>query len=274
MELSDVAEAAAVAAASFEIDISVPSAADRFRERVAHLLRTDPDGAFVAVHTGRIVGAAEALVREELWCLSLLAVAPGRQSAGAGRALFERALGYGNGASAGLIVGSNDPRALRLYGRAGFALRPTFEASGPLDRRALPRPDPRMSEEEEPDLEMLEPISRDIRGAPHTPELELALGQGGRLLQLADRGFAVAHPAFGLWLLVARDEEAAGALLWGALERTGDLDRPCLRWITGDQDWAITIALKAGLRLSATGALCVRGRPGPLRPFVPSGPFA
>jgi predicted N-acetyltransferase YhbS len=274
MELSDVAEVAAVAAASFEIDISLPSAAARFRERVAHLLRTDPDGAFVAVHRGRVVGAAEAMVRERLWCLSLLAVAPGQQSAGAGGVLFDRALGYGNGAAAGLIVGSNDPRALRLYGRAGFALRPTFEAAGPLDRRALPSPHPEVREEDAPDLEVLEPISRDIRGAPHTPELELALAQGGRLLRMRDRGFAVAHPAFGLWLLVARDEEAASALLWGALERAGDVERPCLRWLTADQGWAIDVALAAGLRLSATGALCVRGHPGPLRPFVPSAPFA
>ena len=274
MELSDVAEAASVAAASFEIDISEPPAAERFRERLAHLLRTDPEGAFVAVRSGRIVGAAEAMVRERLWCLSLLAVTPGQQSAGAGRALMERALRYGNGASAGLIVGSNDPRALRLYGRAGFTLRPTFEAAGPLNRRRLPRQHPDVLEDDDPDLEALEPISREIRGAPYTPELELTLGQGGRLLRMGDRGFTVAHPSFGVWVLVARDDEAAAALLWGALELAGELERPCVRWITGEQEWAIRVVLEAGLRLSATGALCVRGSPGTLRPFVPSGPFA
>jgi hypothetical protein len=63
-------------------------------------------------------------------------------------------------------------------------------------------------------------------------------------------------------------------LLWSALELAADHERPCLRWLTGDQEWAISVALAAGLRLSATGALCVRGYPGPLRPFVPSGPFA
>jgi ribosomal protein S18 acetylase RimI-like enzyme len=274
MALADVAEVAAVAAASFEIDISLPSAAERFRERIAHLIRTDPDGAFVAVRGGRIVGAAEAMVRERLWCLSLLAVAPSQQSAGAGRALMERALRYGNGTTAGLIVGSNDPRALRLYGQAGFSLRPTFEASGPLDRRRLPRPDPGVREDTAPDLEALGPLCREIRGAPYTHELELALGQGGQLLRMRDRGFAVAHPAFGLWLLVARDDEAATALLWSALGSIGELERPCLRWVTGDQEWAIRVAIEARLRLSATGALCVRGRPGLLRPFVPSGPFA
>jgi hypothetical protein len=78
----------------------------------------------------------------------------------------------------------------------------------------------------------------------------------------------------GVWLLVACDEAAATALLWNALELSADSDRPTLRWITGAQDWAIAVAVQAGLRLSATGALCVRGRPGTLRPFVPSGPFA
>lgn len=274
MELSDVAEAASVAAASFEIDISLPAAAERFRERLAHLLRTDPDGAFVAERGGQMVGAAQAMVREDLWCLSLLAVGPGEQSAGAGRALMEAALRYGNGASAGLIVGSNDPRALRLYGRAGFTLHPTFEAAGPLRRRRLPRPHPEVREDDASDLEALEPISREVRGAPYTPELELSLRQGGRLLRMGDRGFTVAHPSFGVWLLVARDDEAAAALLWAALELAGELDHPCLRWITGEQEWAIRVALDAGLRLSATGALCVRGNPGTLRPFVPSGPFA
>jgi ribosomal protein S18 acetylase RimI-like enzyme len=274
MRPDDIAAAAAVAAESFEIDISAPAAAERFRERLAHLVRTDPDGAFVAERGGRMVGAAEAMVRDRLWCLSLLAVAPGQQSAGAGRALFDRALRYGDGAPDGLIVGSNDPRALRLYGRAGFSLRPTFEASGPLDRSALPRRDRRVRLDERPDLEALDELSREIRGAPYALELELSLRQGGRLLRMGDQGFAVAHPVFGVWLLVARDDEAATSLLWSALELTTDIERPALRWITGDQEWAISVALAAGLRLSAAGALCVRGYPGPLRPFIPSGPFA
>jgi hypothetical protein len=188
--------------------------------------------------------------------------------------LLERALGYGSQADAGLIVGSNDPRALRLYARAGFWLHPTFEAVGPLVRRALPRPDRRVRDGDGTDLESVAAISREIRGAPHTLELELALRQGGRLLRFGDRGFAVAQPPHGVWLLVARDEAAATTLLWSALALSGDAEQLSVRWITGAQDWAVTVAVKAGLRLSATGALCVRGSPGPLRPFIPSGPFA
>jgi predicted N-acetyltransferase YhbS len=274
MEPADVSVAAAISAEAFGLDIASPLAAAHFEERLMHLLRTDPEGAFVAENASRIVGVAQAMVRERLWCLSLLAVAPSQQSGGAGRTLMASALRYGAGTDAGLIVGSNDPRALRLYARAGFTLHPTFEAVGPLDRRALPRPDRDIREGAGGDLEAVAAISREIRGAPHTPELELALRQGAKLLRLGDRGFAVSQPPHGVWLLVARDDAAATALLWSALALAGESARPAVRWMTGAQGWAISVAVEAGLRLSATGAVCVRGRPGPLRPFVPSGPFA
>jgi hypothetical protein len=100
------------------------------------------------------------------------------------------------------------------------------------------------------------------------------MGSGARLLRLGDRGFALAQPGMGLWVLVARDEQAAATLLWSALELAGDTDRVGVRWITSGQDWAIDVVVRAGLRLSANGALCVSGRPGPLHPFIPSGAFA
>ena len=94
------------------------------------------------------------------------------------------------------------------------------------------------------------------------------------MLALGERGFTVAQPGRSVWLLVARDEPAATALLWAALELAGESERPLVRWITGGQDWAIETCLRAGLRIEAYGALCVRGTPGTLRPFIPSAPFA
>jgi hypothetical protein len=50
-----------------------------------------------------------------------------------------------------------------------------------------------------------------------------------------------------------------------------------VRWLTGEQQWAIGVVLAAGLRLSAFGALGVRANrsnPAPLAPFIPSPPFA
>src|SRR4051812_15723331 len=62
--------------------------------RYRHLVRTDPDGAWVAEHDGAIAGCALALRREDLWGLSLLVVRPDLQSAGLGRGLLQRAHEY------------------------------------------------------------------------------------------------------------------------------------------------------------------------------------
>jgi ribosomal protein S18 acetylase RimI-like enzyme len=274
LEDTDLAAAAAVSAAAFDLDLGEPSVRDRWRARVAHPLSTDPDGAFVAESEGRVIGVAQAVLRERLWSLSLLAVQPEAQTTGAGRALLERALAYDAGTDAGLIPSSSDPRALRLYARAGFSLLPTFEATGSIDRSSLPRPNPDVRAGGSADLEALSPISRDIRGAPHTLELEFVLQQGAQLLRIAERGFAVAAPGHGVWLLVAYDEAAAAALLWSALELAGETERPSVGWITAEQQWAVEVVLRAGLRLVPSRALCVRGRPGPLHPYLPSGPFA
>ncbi len=270
---SDLEVAAELAAAAFGLDISDPAAAARWRARVAYPLETDPEGAFVAELDGEAVGVAQAIKRERLWCLSLLAVHPRGQSSGAGRALLERALSYAPTTDIGLIPSSNDPRALRLYALSGFALLPTFEVAGAVDRGALPEPHGEVHAAGPADLEALAPISREIRGAPHTLELEFALRIGLRVLHLGDRGFAVVAPGRGVWLLVARDDQAASQLLWAALALAGT-EHPTVRWITAEQQWAIEIVVRAGLRLVPYGALCVRGAPGPLRAFLPSGPFA
>jgi len=274
LHASDLEVAAPVAAAAFGLDIREPAAAERWLARVAYALETDPDGAYLAELGGEIVGVAQAIERERLWCLSLLAVTPSAQSSGAGRALMERALTYATETTdIGIITSSSDPRALRLYALSGFALWPTFEVAGTLDRSALPQPRGEVHSASRDDLESLAPISREIRGAPHTLELEYALRMGMRVLRIGDRGFAVVSPGHGVWLLVARDDGAAEQLLWAALTIVAT-EHPTVRWITAEQQWAIEIVVRAGLRLVPFGALCVRGAPGPMRAFLPSGPFA
>ena len=270
MRVDDLGPVAELTAAAFSRELDDEVAERRWRGRIAHPFSTDPGGAFVAELDGRVIGVAEAIVRERLWILSMFAVEPSTQSSGAGGALLAHAVGYGRETDAGLIVSSNDPRALGLYARSGFALRPTFRADGEVDRRALPRAHPGIREEE--DLESVAGLARAIRGAPYTSELRYALGRGARLLRLEDRGFAVVDPDGALWLLVAREEETATALLWHVLALTDGPAR--VRWLTGDQQWAIAAVVRAGLQLTAYGALCVRGIPGPLHPFLPSAPFA
>jgi GNAT superfamily N-acetyltransferase len=272
MQSDDIDAAAEVAAAAFQRDLGDPVLGRRWRERIAYPWQTDPGGAFVAERNGQVIGVAEAIVRERLWCLSMLAVQPGIQSTGAGRSLMERAAEYGAAADCGLIVSSNDPRALRLYADFGFAMHPTFEASGVVERRRVPALDASVREDDGGDLDAFAGLTRAIRGAPYTDELGLALAQGARVLRIADRGFAAVNAEGLLWALVARDEEAAGALLWSALALAEGPAR--VRWITGAQQWAIEIVARAGLRLAAYGALCVRGTPGPLAPFLPNNAFA
>jgi ribosomal protein S18 acetylase RimI-like enzyme len=274
MHADDIDAAMAVSAAAFEIELNDEPSRERWRARLSHPFLVDPEGSFVAELGGEVVGVGQALRRERLWCLSLLTVDPGAQSSGAGRALMQRTLDAKADTDAGLIVSSSDSRALRLYAQAGFRLLPTLEASGGLDRSALPAEHPAIRQAGVDDLDELAAISREIRGAAHTTEIEFALAGGGQMLRFADRGFVVVLPGWNVWLLVARDHEAATALLWIALERVGETSRSTVSWLTGAQDWAVDVLVKAGYKLSTFGALGVRGEPGPLRPFVPSGPFA
>jgi GNAT superfamily N-acetyltransferase len=278
MTAGDLDVATAVSSAAFEIDLADPST-PMWRARVAYPLETDPDGALVAEREGTMVGVAQAVIRERVWVLTLLTIDPAAQGTGAGAALLAAALAYGDGLP-GLIISSNDPRAMRLYAGAGFAVNPTVETVGQIDSARLPAADPAVVEGGPADLEALEAISREVRGAAHTPDIEFGLGApGAQLLRHGERGFAVVSRG-RLWMLAARDEDAARSLLWAAFARIGDGDgdgdgdSALVRWITADQQWAIQVAVAAGLRLRTYGALCVRCAPGPLRPFVPSGAFA
>jgi predicted N-acetyltransferase YhbS len=242
----------------------------RWHQRMRLPLTTDPNGSFVAERDGQLVGVAQAVVRERVWCLSTLAVEPGRQSAGAGRALLDATLGYGDRNAPGLIMASTDPRALRLYALAGFSLRPALEAAGVPDRRALPTAQKGVREAQVGDLERLAEVSRTLRGGPHTAELEHAMRLGDLVLCIEDRGFAVVRHGHGPWLLAARDEDAARALLQASLAE--EAPTVTLRWLSG-QDWAVEEALRVGLELRPFGAVAVRGNPGPLRPYLPSGAY-
>jgi ribosomal protein S18 acetylase RimI-like enzyme len=275
MQASDVPAVLAVSAAAFDHDISAPGEREGWRERICHPFKTDPAGAFVAERAGRIVGVAEAIRREGLWALSLLTVDPAAQSSGVGRELLQASLTYGEGTTAQLIVSSNDPRAIRLYGLAGFELHPTFHAQGKL-RLGEPLPGVAEVVEHAGDTAELDAVARELRGGPLAPEFAFYAGTGSRIMRLGTRGYAVASPRFGVTTVAARDEPSARALLWAALAHAGDGDgqRPTLRWISGAQQWAIDLALGSGLQLVPYGALGVRGRPGPLKPYLPSPPFA
>jgi GNAT superfamily N-acetyltransferase len=236
--------------------------------RLRRLLETDPGGAWVAERDGEVTGAALAFVRERLWGLSLFVVAPGAQSGGIGRELLARAWEHGSEASGFAILASSDPRALRSYVRLGLDLHPALDASGVPRVRTAPvglRP------WEPGDAAWAEPLTRRLRGAAHGGDLEALLEAGLLATVLPGRGYAFARGA-ELKLLAATDEEAARMLLVDHLARA-DGEPVSVGWITSRQQWAVRACVEAGLELHAHGAVLTGGEIGPMRPYLPSGPY-
>jgi GNAT superfamily N-acetyltransferase len=278
MQPADVAGAYLVAFDALHSAVPSPGEsfaqrAERGESRVAHLLATDPGGAWVAEgDDGRVVGTALALAREGVWGLSLFAVDPRLQGSGIGALLLDEALAYADGGRGALILSSTDPKAMRLYARAGFALRPLVAAAGMVDQGRLPEPHPEIRDGTGDDLHRTEAASRAVRGATHAPDIANQLANGCDLLLLADRGFVV-HREGSPRLLAAHDEEAAAALLWAAFAAAPRGATVQVDFVSAGQDWAVAAALEAGLALSPDGPLFVRGDVGPLRPYLPSGAY-
>jgi len=244
----------------------------RLEARIAHVLGTDPAGSWVAeADDGRITGLAQALVREDLWVLSLLAVAPDCQEKGTGKALLDEALVYGTDVPVGMIFSSRDPRAMRRYVRAGFDLHPSLTAMGCVDRRQLGAlPDVRQGSSA--DLGLVADLDRRLRGGFHGPDIEHLLGQGCRLLVLDDSGYALTRGGSPVFL-AAEGEEGASELLRACLLEATDDEVVELLWITNAQQWAIRVALDAALVLSPAGPVMTRGIPGPPACYLPSGAY-
>ena len=251
-----------------------PEQVESRKARYGHFLRHDPGGSWLAEDDGRVSGVAISLVRGPVLVLSLLAVDAAHRGTGLGRELLRRALAYGNGCEGAMIASSGHPAAMRSYARAGFDLHPTLSASGTVRREAIPT-GLVVRDGEEQDLELAAEVDRAVRGAAHGPDLELMLSTGSRLI-VAERpsgmGYVAEHngsPA----VLAATEPRVARDLLWACLERTPPDEKADVDWITGGQNWAVAVALEAGLSLFPAGPICTRGDLGALTPYLPSGPF-
>jgi GNAT superfamily N-acetyltransferase len=244
------------------------------RSRVQHLLRTDPEGVFVAERDDVIVGLSMSIRRGSLWFLSLLTVADAHQAAGLGRELLDRALAYGEGCSAGMICASPDPKALRRYGRAGFALHGSVEAVGVPQRDRIPTGTGVRDGDWERDRDLVEELIALRRGAPYAADLDWCREHGARLLirdgsTREDRAAAVARDG-QLTVLAGASEDAATRVLWAVLAEAEGKTR--LGYLHNRQQWAIEVALEAGLPLSLADALATRGDLlVPPSPYLPSG---
>jgi ribosomal protein S18 acetylase RimI-like enzyme len=244
----------------------------RGRYRIAHLLKTDPAGAWVADDGGEIVGVALALIREGLWGFSLFGVRPGHQGRGIGRRLLDAVLAYGDGCRGAVILSTTDPRAMRRYARAGFELRPCVAFAGIVDRSAIPAGLRSRPGDREADRELCDTVSRHVRGAAHGPDLEAFEAAGCSLLVHDDGGWAAVRDGSPA-LLAARDDAIASDLLWSALAQGAPGTTVHVDFVTAGHDWAVQACLAAQLALSPDGPVFVRGDVGPLAPYLPSGAY-
>ena len=69
-----------------------------FLNGMRRFVERDPEGAWVAVDDGTVVGMATAIRRGSFWGLSMLFVNPEHQSRGVGRLLIDAGLGTADGA--------------------------------------------------------------------------------------------------------------------------------------------------------------------------------
>jgi GNAT superfamily N-acetyltransferase len=244
--------------------------AERERRRFLHFRTTDAGGSFVAEEDGAVVGLAQALLREDLWVLSGLAVTPSAQGKGVARALMAAALGHGDRSRPGIIVASRDPQAVRRYLAAGFRLHPAVTAWGPVGRAGLAAaPDVRSGDLS--DVEACAAVSRTVRGAAYgVTDLALFLGEGDRVHVIKGRGFALARDGRCV-PLVATDEDAARQLLTAVLAEAPPGADAEVNWLTAEQQWAVQVATAAGMELHPVGPVMLRAIDRPFPYWVPSG---
>jgi GNAT superfamily N-acetyltransferase len=240
--------------------------------RIAYLQQHDPAGSWIARDGGAIAGFAQAALRERLWVLVHLFVAPEHQSRGVGTALLRPAHDHGLDLPLGIIGSSADPRAIGRYARLpGFRVYPALRCFGEV--RAMDGDPPA---EVRPggaaDLDHANRIDRAVLGSARGDDLAHLLAGGAELL-LAENGYAMVTSA-GPAVLAALDERTASQLLLAALTRIPSGTHIEFGRITGEQQWAIRCLIDGGFRLRPSGAVVLRGRAAPPAPYLPHSAFS
>lgn len=244
----------------------------RLIARLTRFTETDPDGCWSAREDGAVIGFGVSLRRDGLWGLALLFVHPDRQSDGLGGRLLAATRTNADGADVEMIMASDDPRAIRAYAGLGLRLHPAVQATGAVDRSALPS-GLGVRDGTAEDLDLVDAVDVGLRGSSRASDVEGILSGGYELL-VVDRsgrcGYAVHHNG-NVVLLGAEDVETARALLWESLGRaTEDVEH--YGW-TVTQGWAVDVALQAKLKVQPGGPMFLRGRPAFPEAYLPSGVY-
>lgn len=257
----------------------------------SHLSTTDPERFLVATRrepeTGaeRIVAFISALVRERLWYLSMLFVAPDAQGEGLGRALLARVMPSGEraeGVSMATATDSAQPVSNALYASLGMVPRmPLFNLIGrterpdafdPLPSGVTPVSFDRVVAAGGSDgashralADAVDALDRDALGITHPLDHRYLRSEGRRgwLYRGPDDaivGYGYASEAGRVGPIAVRDAALMSPVL-GHLTTTVQPRGAFALWLPGSADRAVVPALRAGYRLDQFPILLCWDRP-------------
>ena len=227
--------------------------------RTRAALRTDAGGCWVAEVDGEVVGGAVSRVRELMWILASFAVRPEQQGQGIGTQLMASALHHGRGCLRGMFAASADPGAVRRYRLAGFDLHPQMLLTGVVDRSAIPVVE-RVREGSTGDVDLLNSVDRQTRGAAHLSDHELLLDQFRLVVSdhSTGSGYAYVDADGSPCLVAATNRRTAARLMWEALASSPPGEQVSVHHITAANAWALDVGLTARLAIYQNGYLCLR----------------
>ncbi len=239
--------------------------------RTGRALVTDPGGCWVAEVDGEVVGGAVSRVRELMWLLASFAVRPDQQGRGIGTQLMAAALHHGRGCLRGMFASSADPGAVRRYRLAGFDLHPQMMLTGVVDRSEIPVVD-RVREGTAGDIDLLNSVDRQTRGAAHLSDHELLLAQFRLVVtdHSTGAGYAYVDADGAPTLVAATNRRTASSLTWEALASSRPGEAVSVHHVTAVNAWALDVGLAARLSIHQSGYLCTR-RMVPPTPYLHHG---
>jgi GNAT superfamily N-acetyltransferase len=249
-----------------------------------HLRSTDPDRFVVATRPDaeapggeRIVAFAAAIVREQLWFLSMCFVLPELQRSGVGRALVERVSPTdGTATVRATATDSAQPIANALYASLGIVPRMPLlnliglpdrpEAFGPLPSGIRPIPFEQLATDgHERLVELVDQLDLVTLGVRHPVDHRYLRTEGRRgwLYEGPDGtalGYGYAGEAGRVGPVATRDPDLVAPIL-GHLTREVVPRGAFAMWIPGSADQGVVAALRAGFRLEPFPVLLCWDRP-------------
>jgi GNAT superfamily N-acetyltransferase len=246
------------------------------RESVArlyeHVQRT---GIFmVAESEGRLMAICAAIVRDDVWFLSMFWTLPDVQRQGVGRPLLERVWqrGLELGARKQFVWSSVDFTAIAAYMKRGMLpISQILTFVGAIER---PPEAPDGYAVAGADSHVIDVIDRGVRGAARTQDRAFAIAFGAECRLVTLTGTAVGYfcVSDGTIGPVAWSDESHGPAVIAHAFRFAS-GSPSVRVAAlGVQHAVIRMALDAGLRLVVGGHLLASERFAAFELYVPSGP--